>query len=32
VHAHPKEPPPIAKAITRRPWLFRNLMNGDIPG
>ena len=32
VHAHPKEPPPIAKAITRRPWLFRNLMNGDSPG
>ena len=31
VHSHPHEPPPIAKAITRRPWLYRNLLNGNIP-
>ncbi len=30
-HNHPKEPPPIVKAIKRRPWLYRNLMNGNIP-
>lgn len=30
-HNHPKESPPIVKAIVKRPWLYRNLMNGDIP-
>jgi hypothetical protein len=28
---HPDPPPPITQAIMRRPWLFRKLMNGDIP-
>jgi D-proline reductase (dithiol) PrdB len=32
VRSHPQEPPPIAKAISRRPWLYRNLLNGNIPG
>ena len=31
VRSHPHEPPPIAKAISRRPWLYRNLLNGSIP-
>jgi hypothetical protein len=31
VHAHPQEPPPISKAIMRRPWLYRKLLAGDIP-
>jgi hypothetical protein len=25
------EPPPIAKHIMRRPWLFPRLVSGDIP-
>jgi D-proline reductase (dithiol) PrdB len=28
---HPYPPPPITQAIMKRPWLFRNLMNGNIP-
>ena len=28
---HPDPPPPITGAIMKRPWLFRNLMKGDIP-
>lgn len=28
---HPDPPPPITGAIMRRPWLFRNLLNGNIP-
>jgi len=31
VHCHPDDPPPIAKAIMRRPWLFRTLAAGNIP-
>ena len=31
VHAHPQDPPPISKAIMRRPWLYRKLLTGDIP-
>jgi hypothetical protein len=31
VHNHPHDPPPISKAIRRRPWLYRNLLAGDIP-
>jgi D-proline reductase (dithiol) PrdB len=27
----PPEPPPIAKAIMKRPWLFLNLLRGAIP-
>lgn len=27
----PPEPPPIAKAIMKRPWLYLKLLNGDIP-
>lgn len=27
----PPEAPPIARLITRRPWLLRNLMSGEIP-
>lgn len=29
--AEPAESPPIVKAIIRRPWLYRNLVAGDIP-
>jgi hypothetical protein len=28
---HPREPPPIARHIRRRPWLLRRLVTGDIP-
>ena len=28
----PPELPPIAKAIMKRPWLFMNLLRGEIPG
>ncbi len=31
VHTEPDQPPPITKAIMRRPWLFRKLLAGDIP-
>lgn len=31
VHTEPTEPPPITKAIMRRPWLYRNLLAGKIP-
>lgn len=31
VHNEPAEPPPITKAIMRRPWLYRNLLAGKIP-
>ncbi len=27
----PPQPPPIARLIMRRPWLFLKLMNGDLP-
>lgn len=30
LHANP--PPPIAQAIMRRPWYYRKLLKGDIPG
>ncbi len=32
VQMHPAEPPPISKAIMKRPWLYRKLVAGDIPG
>ena len=28
---HAPEPPPIAKLIKKRPWLYLRLLNGDIP-
>lgn len=31
VHTHPADPPPITKAITKRPWLYKKLISGDIP-
>lgn len=27
----PPEPPPIARAIMKRPWLYLKLRSGDIP-
>ncbi len=27
----PPKPPPIAREIKRRPWLYLNLLRGDIP-
>lgn len=27
----PPEPPPIARAIMKRPWLYWRLRNGDMP-
>lgn len=27
----PPKPPPIARAIIRRPWLYWNLLRGEIP-
>jgi hypothetical protein len=27
----PPMPPPIARAVKRRPWLYLKLLNGDIP-
>ncbi len=27
----PPAPPPIARAIKRRPWLYLNLLRGEIP-
>jgi len=27
----PPEPPPIARAIMKRPWLFMKLLAGEIP-
>lgn len=27
----PPVPPPIARAVKRRPWLYWKLLNGDIP-
>lgn len=27
----PPEPPPIARAIVRRPWLYLKLLQGDLP-
>jgi D-proline reductase (dithiol) PrdB len=31
VHADPEEPPPIAKLLTRRPWLVAKFLSGGIP-
>lgn len=31
VHSEPDEPPPIARLLTRRPWLLPKLLSGDIP-
>lgn len=28
---HPDPPPPITRAIMRRPWYFRKLLKGEIP-
>ena len=28
----PPKPPPITRAIMKRPWLFLNLLKGEIPG
>jgi D-proline reductase (dithiol) PrdB len=28
---HPREPPPIARLLRRRPWLLPRLVGGDIP-
>ncbi len=30
-HSHPDEPPPIVNAIKKRPWLYKRLLDGNIP-
>ncbi len=31
VHSEPSEPPPLARLLTRRPWLLPKLLTGDTP-
>ena len=31
VRSSPAEPPPIARLVTRRPWLYLKLVAGEIP-
>ena len=30
-HEHLAEPPPIARLLRKKPWLYRKLVSGDIP-